>query len=273
MATKQKNLLIFLAIILLLLVGLGVLYFQNKNFHLDNWNPSKIVSQDKQNRTFADIRNEFCFNSSSESDPNAPIDVKTFNEKVGNISQDEIFKNLTPEEFRNIRDYYYCVGLIKDNYQEACLNKMRYGDQGGQCKNGFYFIQMMLASLSGDKMNAERICRQGFGDDELCGYMVSFEDAKKMDVCSKLSENEKPACLALINGDDKMCKGSQREASCFLAAKFLRIVNKKDPGKCSELKSDDLADNYDLACELVLNKKQETCIKRYANFVQNFCQK
>ena len=219
--SKQKIFLIILISLLILGSGIaGYIYFKNKRNVSNNNAPVNIEE------AIENFKKIICAN------PEVAVDVNTINEKIKNlgISVHDVFV----EDLPDIREYYFCSGLVNNNAEEACDNKLR--DDAGlvdQCKNGFYFSEMLVAILNGDKEKAQEFCKKNnLGDESLCNSVGSFEEMKENDICSKLPENAKPFCLAIFNGDDSLCKGSENEAGCFAAAKFSSILKQKNAEKC-----------------------------------------
>ncbi len=231
----------------------GFIYFKNK------------ANNQVQNKTlnFKDI---FCSNLES-----APT-VGGLNKELKDYQLQDILKNFSRQEVADISGYYFCMGLVEDNSEEACANKLKPSEAISQCKSNFYLNEMLIASLNGDKSKAEDICKTHLGNTEFCKYVGSFDDAKKKDVCASSPENEQPSCRALINSDDSLCKGSHSEEDCFVAAKFLKAVSERNNEKCDELSSLNPISNYDITCKLSLSKKQEVCQNdKYKKFLQSYC--
>jgi len=254
---KQKILLTVLAVFLVVGGIAGFIYFKNK---------SKMLPKVEVQKGSLELKMIFCANQ------NNTTDFKALNKALANYAPIDIFKNFSKEEVADISGYYFCMGLVNNDSDEACGNKLRPMEAVEQCKNSFYFNEMIIASLNGEKTTAEDICMTHLGGTEFCNYVGSFEDAKNKDACANSPENEKPSCRALVNSDDSLCKGSQSEEDCFVAAKFLKAVSERNNEKCDELFSLNPISNYDITCKLSISKQQDACLNsKYKKFIQSYC--
>jgi|GEM_PF-3242869 len=213
----------------------------------------------------ADFKNVVC------SDSGKPLDVSVLNGKIKD-SAGAAVASLSAENRSLLNGYYFCDGLVKDDPDEACGNGLKSGELTDQCKSSYSFSQTVLASLSGDKVKAESLCKANSANNSaICSSIGSFDEIRKNNLCSQLSEEELPSCLAFFNGDDSRCKGSKRESDCYASAAFMKALTVKDMKACDSLASTDQTDNYSVVCKLNADKTHAVCADTYKEFTKSFC--
>ncbi|MEI7750165.1 MAG: hypothetical protein WCJ25_04135 [Candidatus Moraniibacteriota bacterium] len=256
--SKQQTILIALAVfVVLVLAGFaGYASFRNRTV--------QVSDNDAATLAVAQLKSLICSN------PGKPLDVNVLSEKL-KIAGSAFVGKLTSSERYTLNGYYFCDGLAGSRIDEACGNGIIDANATGQCRNGFLFSEMTLASLAGDKAKAETLCKSYLGDSELCTYIGSFDEVKKNDLCAKAPEGEQPSCYAFFNGDNSRCKGTEQESDCFASAAFMKTVAGGDAGKCGSLTSIDAINNYDTVCRLHFDMSQGSCMGKYTGFTQEFC--
>lgn len=269
---KQKIIItgsIFLVLVLVIFSGYAL---WKKVGQIEKEKAIQVVNNEDQanfsKTAIENLRADICPNDDN------PFDAsKIKNDKIAELLylQKTAGNVMSDKEFADLRGYYFCSGFLKNDLELACDSNLVSKELAEQCKNGFNFSKMVIASLNGEKEKAEEICRTYLGESELCKYIGSFKEIKEKNICSNASENERPNCYAFFAGDDSLCNDSENKEECFLAAKFLNSMNEKKDIKCDDLVSMSPAGVYDIVCKLNLNNSQETCLGKLKSFLYGFC--
>jgi len=196
------------------------------------------------------------------------------------FSQDFFVK----EQVENFRDYYFCQGLFKNNEESACSKEMYLSAvESEQCKNGFYFSAMILASLLGEKDRALEICQNNMNIGPLCNYITDLDELVTKDACSQLVDSgQKTLCYAIFNGEEKYCSNFEADIkeACLAQSKFLKIIKEGDKNTCDSLLlregttepiSSGAVRRAVVACKLYFNNSAQTCDAQYAQIAQSVC--
>lgn len=255
--SKQKKILVVATSLLgvMLIVAMGYAFskrnIQNKN----------IRTGVSQTNGFEEMKRKICLT------PANPVD---------DIIENPLFLELlikdsssSEKDKADILGYYFCEGFLKDNVAEACRNSASFN----QCQSSFNFNKMILASLNGEKEKAQEICKNSFGDVELCEYIGELQEIKEKDICAKAPEKEKAFCYAFFSGDTKFCADTISPESCKQSANFLNILEGQDEGKCDTIVPQTQLDNADVICRIRLSKDKDICVNyKYRKFMQSFCE-
>jgi len=263
MLLKTKRLLLIIGILILLAGLAGYIYWQ--------FGPTtkKDASQDGA-AIREEIKNAICSGR------------QEFDDKVK--SQDVFTQDfLTGEQLENLRDYYFCQGLLNNNLSDACDKKIYLkGSEEQQCQGGFYFLATNLASLRGEKERAREICQKNTSGGALCEYAADLDELVKKDGCSQLVGDSQKMCYAFFNGEEKYCSDidSARKEECIALSKFLRTLKGGDKNKCDSLRlkgetgeivPGGVIRQVVVGCELYFENSSQTCDAQYAKFAESIC--
>lgn len=263
MLLKTKRLLLIIGIVILLAGLAGYFYWQ--------FGPvtEKEASQ-KQAAIREEIKNAICSGQQEFNNKVKPKDI--FNQDF-----------LTGEQVENLRDYYFCQGLLNNNFSDACDKKIYLKDsEEQQCQSGFYFSAMVLASLRGEKERTQEICQKNMSGGALCEYIANLDELVKKDGCSQLVGDDQKICYAFFGGEEKYCSDldSARKDECAALSKFLKILKEGDKNKCDSLRlkgetteviSNGAIRKAVVSCKLYFDNSSQTCDAQYAKFAGSVC--
>lgn len=262
MSQKTKKLLLIIGILILLVGFWGYFYWQ---YILEKGAfPDLTVSQ-------KEIKNAICSGQQEE-----------FDDKV---KSKDIFNQdfLLGDQLENLRDYYFCQGLLNNNLADACDRKVYSKEsENEQCQSGFYFSAMILASLRGEKVRAQEICQENMSGGALCQDIADLDEFVKKDTCSQLSDDSQKMCYSLFNGEEKYCSGldSARKEECLAMSKFLKILKEGNKDECDSLRLKEETEEMIpcgairkavVACKLYFDNSSQTCQAQYTKFTESVC--
>ena len=263
MSLKTKRLLLIIGILILLAGLAGYVY----------WQFGPPIKKDASREGAAireEIENAICSGR------------QEFDDKVK--SQDVFTQDfLTGKQLENLRDYYFCQGLLNNNLSDACDKKIYLKDsEEQQCQSGFYFSAMILASLRGEKERAQEICQKNTSGGALCEYAADLDELVKKDGCSHLAGDGQKMCYAFFGGEEKYCGDleSIRKEECIASSKFLRTLKGGDKDKCDSLRlkgeTEEIVPGGAIrqavvGCKLYFENSSQTCDAQYAKFAESIC--